>query len=80
MRKECECEEIVAVSNEFVTIALSKGKPSLKTIGHMSIDLQNMDALALEHLKKHKVKLKDPGNDSGPESPGSPHRDMVPRS
>ncbi len=75
MRKEFELEEVVAVGNEFVTIALSKGKPSPKTIGHMSFHLQNMAALekALEHLKKHKVKLEDPGNEIGPESPGSPH-------
>jgi hypothetical protein len=28
---------------------------------------------ALEHLKKQKVKVEDPGNEIGPESPGSSH-------
>ena len=71
LRKEFEFEEGVAVGNEHVTIALSKGKPSPKTIGHMSFHLENMTALrkALEHLKKHKVKVEDPGNEIGPESP-----------
>jgi len=27
----------------------------------------------LKTLKKHKVKMEDPGNEIGPESPGSPH-------
>ena len=75
LRKEFEFEEGVAVGNDHVTIALSKGKPSPKTIGHMSFHLENMTALrkALEHLKKHKVRVEDPGNEIGPESPGSPH-------
>ena len=75
LRKEFEFEEGVAVGNDHVTIALSKGKPSPETIGHMSFHLQNMAALrkALEHLKKHKVKVEDPGKEIGPESPGSPH-------
>ncbi len=52
MRKEFEFGEGVAVGNENVTIALSKGRPSPKTIGHMSFHLQNMITLrkALEHL------------------------------
>ncbi len=75
LHKEFEFEEGVAVGNDHVTIALSKGKPSPETIGHMSFHLQNMAALqkALEHLKKHKVKVEDPGQEIGPESPGSPH-------
>ena len=74
-RKEFEFETGVAVGNNNVTIALSKGKPSPKTIDHMSFHLPNMRALrtALEHLKKQKVKVEDPGNEIGPESPGSPH-------
>jgi len=28
---------------------------------------------ALQHLQKHKVDLEDPGEEIGPESPGSPH-------
>ena len=35
----------------------------------------NMAALrrALAHLKKHKVKIEDPGDEIGPEAPGSPN-------
>jgi hypothetical protein len=28
---------------------------------------------ALAHLKKHKVEIEDPGDEIGPESPGSSH-------
>lgn len=75
LRKEFEFEEGLAVGNDHVTIALSKGKPSPTTIGHMSFHLQHMTALrkALTHLKKHKVKVEDPGDEIGLESPGSPH-------
>ena len=65
----------VAVGNDNVTIAMMKGRPSPKTIDHMSFHLPNMAALhkALAHLKKMKVKVEDPGNEIGPESPDSPH-------
>ena len=73
LRKEFEFDEGVAVGNDNVTIVLSKGKPSPKTIGHMSFHLPNMTTLrkALEHLKKHKVDVEDPGDEIGPEAPGS---------
>ena len=75
LKTQFEFEDGVAVGNRNVTIALSKGRPSPKTIGHMSFHLPNMAALrkALAHLKKHKVKLEDPGEEIGPEAPGSPH-------
>ncbi|MDR4493527.1 MAG: VOC family protein [Nitrospirales bacterium] len=75
LRKEFEFEGGVAVGNESVTIALSKGKPSPNTLGHMSFHLRTLTTLrkALGHLKKHKVKVEDPGDEIGPESLGSPH-------
>ena len=75
LRKEFEFENGVAVGNDNVTIALFKGKPSPETLDHMSFHLPNMSILrkALKHLKKHKVDLEDPGNEIGPEAPGSPH-------
>jgi catechol 2,3-dioxygenase-like lactoylglutathione lyase family enzyme len=75
LRKEFEFEGGVAVGNDNVTIILSRGKPSPNTIGHMSFHLADMTTLqkALRHLKKHKVKVEDPGNEIGPEAPGSPH-------
>lgn len=75
LRKEFEYDGGVAVGNDHVTIAFSKGTPSPKTLGHMSFHLPNMTALrkALAHLKKHRVKIEDPGDEIGPEAPGSSH-------
>jgi catechol 2,3-dioxygenase-like lactoylglutathione lyase family enzyme len=75
LNKEFEFDNGVAVGNDNVTIALFKGKPSPKAIDHMSFHLSNMTSLrkALNHLKKQKVDLEDPGNEIGPESPDSPH-------
>ena len=75
LRKEFEFENGVAVGNENVTIVLFKGKPSPETLGHMSFHLPNMATLrkALDHLKKHDVDLEDPGDEIGPEAPGSPN-------
>ncbi len=75
LKKQFEFEDGVAVGNDNVTIALHQGKPSPKTLGHMSFHLPNMTTLrkALEHLKEHKVDLEDPGDEIGPEAPGSKH-------
>src|SRR6266446_677884 len=75
LRKEFEFENGIAVGNKNVTIALFKGKPSPKTLDHMSFHLPNMSILrkALAHLKKHKIEIEDPGDEIGPEGPGSPH-------
>jgi catechol 2,3-dioxygenase-like lactoylglutathione lyase family enzyme len=75
LKKQFEFEGGVAIGNNNVTIALHQGKPAPQTLGHMSFHLPNMAALrkALAHLKKHKVKLEDPGNEIGPEAPGSKH-------
>jgi len=73
LSKQFEFESGIAVGNDNVTIALFKGKPSPTTFDHMSFHLPNMATLrkALAHLKKHKVDLEDPGNEIGPEAPGS---------
>jgi len=75
LRKEFEFENGVAVGNDNVTIALFKGKPSPQTIEHMSFHLPNLSILrkALAHLKKIGVDIEDPGDEIGPEGPGSPH-------
>jgi catechol 2,3-dioxygenase-like lactoylglutathione lyase family enzyme len=75
LKKQFNFEDGIAIGNDHITIALHKGKPSPKTLGHMSFHLPNMAALrkALAHLKKHKVKLEDPGAEIGPEAPGSKH-------
>jgi catechol 2,3-dioxygenase-like lactoylglutathione lyase family enzyme len=73
LQKEFEFENGIAIGNDNVTIALFKGKPSPKTIDHMSFHLPNMAILrkALAHLKKHKVDIEDAGDEIGPEAPGS---------
>lgn len=73
LEKQFDFEGGVAIGNDNVTIALHKGRPSPKTIGHMSFHLPNMTALrkALAHLQKVKVKLEDPGDEIGPEAEGS---------
>ena len=78
LKKEFEFEGGVAIGNENVTIALHKGKPSPRTLGHMSFHLPNMATLrrALTHLKKVGVDLEDPGHEIGPEAPGSPHKGL----
>jgi catechol 2,3-dioxygenase-like lactoylglutathione lyase family enzyme len=64
---------VIGIGNDNVMIVLSTGKPSPKTIGHISFHLPNMAALkrALVHLKKHKVEVEDPGDEIGPVATGS---------
>jgi catechol 2,3-dioxygenase-like lactoylglutathione lyase family enzyme len=73
LQKEFEFENGIAIGNDNVTIALFKGKPSPKTLDHMSFHLPNMSTLrkALKHLKRLKVDIEDPGDEIGPEGPGS---------
>jgi catechol 2,3-dioxygenase-like lactoylglutathione lyase family enzyme len=79
--KNFDLEEIfrfddgIAVSNDAITIALFKGKPDPSALEHMSFHLPDMRALrsALAQLKKNSVDLEDPGDEIGPEGPGSPH-------
>jgi len=54
---------------------LFKGKPSPETIDHMSFHLPDMPTLrkALAYLKKIGVDIEDPGDEIGPEAPGSKH-------
>jgi catechol 2,3-dioxygenase-like lactoylglutathione lyase family enzyme len=75
LKTEFEFEDGIAVGNANVTIALFKGKPSRETIGHMSFHLPDLKTLrrALKHLKKIGAEIEDPGDEIGPEAPGSPH-------
>jgi catechol 2,3-dioxygenase-like lactoylglutathione lyase family enzyme len=68
-------EDGVAVENDAITIVLHRGTRRPSTIGHMSFHLRSMRALreALADLRKRGVKLEDPGDEIGPEVPGSPH-------
>jgi len=73
LRKEFEFDSGVAIGNDNITIALFKGKPSPKTLDHISFHVSSMSVLrkALAHLKKHRVDVEDPGDEIGPEAPGS---------
>ena len=73
LKRQFDFDGGVAIGNQNVTIALHRGKPSPGTLDHMSFHLPNMSALkkALAHLKKHKVNIEDPGDEIGPEAPGS---------
>lgn len=68
-------EDGVGMSNDNVTIVFSKGKPHPETFDHMSFHLPSISALrdALAHLKKAGVEIEDPGDEIGPEAPGSPN-------
>jgi catechol 2,3-dioxygenase-like lactoylglutathione lyase family enzyme len=68
-------EDGIAVSNDAVTIALSKGEPDPSVFGHMSFHVADMKTLrtALAALRSSGVELEDPGDEIGPEGPGSPH-------
>jgi len=68
-------EDGIGLTNDEVTIVLHKGVPHPGTLGHMSFHVESMHALrdARETLKKNGVKLEDPGDEIGPEAPGSPH-------
>jgi catechol 2,3-dioxygenase-like lactoylglutathione lyase family enzyme len=66
----------VGLTNANVTIVFHKGTPRPNTIGHMSLHLPSMRRLrdALRILEKHHVDVEDPGDEIGPEAPGSPNR------
>lgn len=73
LKEQFEFEGGVAIGNVNVTIALQKGKPSPATIDHMSFHLESMAALrkALTHLQQIGAEIEDPGDEIGPEAPGS---------
>ena len=75
LRKEFEFGSGVAIGNDAITIALYRGNPRPEVIDHISFHLQSMKQLraALAQLKRKKVELEDPGDEIGPEGPGSPH-------
>lgn len=65
----------VGLSNDAITIVLHRGTPHPETLGHLSFHVANMAALraARDALRSAGVKLEDPGDEIGPEAPGSPH-------
>lgn len=70
-----EGEDYVGLTDDNVTIVLFPGEPHPETIDHVSFHLPDMRRLraALELLKSRGVAVEDPGDEIGPEAPGSPH-------
>jgi catechol 2,3-dioxygenase-like lactoylglutathione lyase family enzyme len=70
-----EGHDYIGLTNAYVTIVLTKGVPHPKTIGHISFHLPNKERLraALDVLKRNRVEVEDPGDEIGPEAPGSPN-------
>ncbi len=68
-------DDYVGLTNDDITIVLQRGKPSPQTIDHVSFHLPDMRALrdALARLRAAGVDLEDPGDEIGPEAPGSPN-------
>ncbi len=73
LRKEFDFEDGVAVGNDAVTIALFRGTPGPSALEHISFHLPDVATLraALVYLKANGVKVEDPGDEIGPEGPGS---------
>ena len=68
-------DDYVGLSNANVTIVLQAGVPHPGVLGHMSFHVADMNHLrrALTVLRDNGVKLEDPGDEIGPEAPGSLH-------
>jgi catechol 2,3-dioxygenase-like lactoylglutathione lyase family enzyme len=64
---------VVVVGNDAMTIVLHKGAPRPDVLDHVSFHLKSMRELraALAELKAKKVDIEDPGEEIGPEGPGS---------
>ncbi len=75
MREAFDFDEGVAVESDGVTLVFTTGKPSPETVGHISFHIADMKTLraALAFLKQNHVDIEDPGDEIGPEAPGSPH-------
>ncbi len=75
LREEFTFDDGIVIGNDAVDIVLFKGEPSPQTIDHVSFHLPDMATLraALAYLKEHGVEVEDPGDEIGPEGPGSPN-------
>ncbi len=65
----------IAIETDGVTVVLHPGPPDPAGLDHISFHLPDMKTLrvALAHLKGRGIPLEDPGDEIGPEAPGSPH-------
>jgi catechol 2,3-dioxygenase-like lactoylglutathione lyase family enzyme len=75
LEEDFRFEDGVAISNDCITIVLQKGEPHPETLDHMSFHLPDMAALrdAVTQLRAGGADMEDPGDEIGPEGPGSPN-------
>lgn len=75
LREIFSSDDYVGLSNDHVTIVLHQGVPHPGVLGHMSFHVADMRHLrtALKTMRDAGVDLEDPGDEIGPEAPGSPH-------
>ncbi|HKW44215.1 MAG TPA: VOC family protein [Candidatus Eremiobacteraceae bacterium] len=73
LREQFKFRGGIAVGNDAVTIALFKGVPRPGALEHMSFHLASAASLrrALAHLRREHADMEDPGDEIGPEAPGS---------
>jgi len=73
LRKRFDFPGGCVIGTDAFDIALFRGKPHPETIDHVSFHLSSVKALreALAELKRKGVDLEDPGDEIGPEGPGS---------
>lgn len=80
-KKSFDMEEIfrydgsIGLSNDAITLVLKKGEPHPEVLGHVSFHLPDMKHLraAVERFKADGIPMEDPGDEIGPEAPGSPN-------
>ncbi|TAM75275.1 VOC family protein [bacterium] len=75
LRHEFDFTGGVAVGNDALTIALFHGEPHPEALDHLSFHLASLRELqaAVRELRRKGVEMEDPGDEIGPEAPGSPH-------
>ncbi|MBV8638090.1 MAG: VOC family protein [Candidatus Eremiobacteraeota bacterium] len=75
LRESFSGEDYIGLSNDRVTIVLHEGVPHPGVLGHMSFHVADMRHLraALKTMRDAGVRLEDPGDEIGPEAPGSPN-------
>jgi catechol 2,3-dioxygenase-like lactoylglutathione lyase family enzyme len=75
VERQFDFESGVAVGTDAITIVLTQGRPDPAVFEHLSFHLGSMAELreALADLRRRGVELEDPGDEIGPEAPGSVH-------
>jgi catechol 2,3-dioxygenase-like lactoylglutathione lyase family enzyme len=73
LKKEFDFPGGAVIGTDLFSMVLFKGTPRPEAFDHVSFHLPSMNALraALAQLKRNKVEIEDPGDEIGPEGPGS---------